>query len=139
MKTITAGLLLLAWSGVMNAQNRSVIDQAVESGKVLVDLIKVFSNNKYDTPTEDCVDRFADLCVANSRESSLTVAITHRASQEIRDLIIQPDSRECSLQLAIGVWTYEISVTGIDTTLRKGDILLEGCQKYEMSIHSTRE
>ena len=118
----------------MYAQNKSAVDQAVEGGKLLVDLIKVFSTGKPDTVSHTCDRTYADFCVLNKRDSSLTVAITHRASNEIRELVIMPGGRECSLQLPEGVWTYELKIRGSVASLRKGDLLIAGCQDLEMSV-----
>ncbi len=134
MKRIAAGLLLLVINGVVIAQTRSVVDQAVEGGKLLVELIKVFSSDNNATADTGCKGRYADLCIANARDSSLTVILTHRASKEIRDLVIAPRDQECSLQLSIGVWTYDLRFRRSDRTIRKGDLLIEGCQNLEMTI-----
>ena len=135
MKKIIAGLLLLAPLIVpLQGQESSVVDQALEGGKVLVELIKVISGDKDRAAKAGCRGHHADLCVVNQRDSSLAVAITHRNSNEIRELVITPGGRECSLQLIVGVWTYDLRIRGEAEALRKGDLLIEGCQDLVMQI-----
>ena len=134
MKTIIAGLLLLALWIPASGQAKSVVDQAVEGGKVLVELIKVIGKDKDQGTDAGCRGQHADLCITNARDSSLTVAITHRASEVIRDLVIVPGGRECSLQLVVGVWTYDLRLKGMPGSMRKGDLLIEGCEDLEMTV-----
>jgi hypothetical protein len=134
MKKIIAVLLLLTFSTLMDAQQKSVVDQAVEGGKVLVELIKVIGGDKQDGVDPGCGGQHADLCITNARDSSLTVALTHRTSEGIRELIIVPGGRECSLHLALGVWTYDLKLRGTIGSLRKGDLLIEACEDLEMTV-----
>lgn len=134
MKKIIAGLLLLALCCPVTGQNKSLVDQAVEGGKVLVELIKVIGGDRAKEADSGCAESFANLCITNERDSSLAVAITHRTSNETRELVITTGGRECSLQLAIGVWTYELRLRGAATPIRKGDLLIEACQDLEMTV-----
>jgi hypothetical protein len=134
MKKIIAVLLLLAINSLMIAQQKSVVDQAVEGGKVLVELIKVIGRDKQDGVDPGCGGQHADLCIRNARDSSLTVALTHRTTERIRELVIIPGGRECSLQLALGVWTYDLKLQGTIGSRRNGDLLIEACEDFEMTV-----
>ena len=127
-------MFLLMLCSMLHAQSRSTVEQAVESGKVLVELIKVFSGNKENQEAAECEGRYADLCVVNARDASLTVTMTQRDTDEKRELVILRDGKECSLQLPVGVWTYDLRQTGMMTSIRKGDLLIEGCNNVTMTI-----
>ncbi|HLF62329.1 MAG TPA: hypothetical protein VI603_01150 [Saprospiraceae bacterium] len=128
---ITGCLVVQAQSKTASDQ---VVDQLVEGGKVLVELIKVIGSDKGKDEDAGCKDRYADLCITNARDTSLTIAMTHRTSEEHRELIIAEAGEECSLQLPVGVWTYDLKVTGSMTSMRKGDLLIEGCNNVTMTI-----
>lgn len=134
MKKIIAGLLLLAVCSPVYGQSKTVVDQAVEGGKILVELIKVIGGDKEKEAGAGCRGSFANLCITNERDSSLTVAITHRTSNETRELVITTGGQECSLQLPIGVWTYDLKLRGSVHPMRKGDLLIEACEDLEMTI-----
>lgn len=127
-------LIILFQGGILFAQNKSAVDQVLEGGKVLVELLKVFSGDKVKDDGTGCTGRHADLCITNARDSSLTVAITHRTTEERRELVIARDIQECSLRLPEGVWTYDLRVTGTIVSIRKGDLLVEGCNDVSMTI-----
>lgn len=135
MKKELVGLLILSLQGLVTmAQTKTPVDQALEGGKVLVELIKVFSNEKDKDSETGCRGRHADLCILNARDTSLTVALTSRPGGEERELVITRDGKECCLQLHVGVWTYGIKLTGIEEPIRKGDLLIEGCNNLTMTI-----
>lgn len=139
MKKSQLGFIVLITCGFMaQAQTKTaadqVVNQVVEGGKVLVELIKVFSNDKSKDEVSGCKGRHADLCIVNARDTSLTVVMTHRTSEEQRELVIATEGTECSLQLPIGVWTYDLKVTGSIISVRKGDLLIEGCNNVTMTL-----
>jgi hypothetical protein len=134
MKTRHLTMFLVLIGNLIHAQSRTPVEQAVEGGKVLVELIKVFSSEKDDDADTGCRGRYADLCVANARDTSLTVSIMHRGTDEKRELVIARDGKECSLQLPIGVWTYDLKLSGTAASIRKGDLLIEGCSDVTMTI-----
>jgi hypothetical protein len=115
-------------------QSKTTIEQAVEGGKVLIELIKVFSNDKEKNEATGCKGRHADFCVVNARDTTLTVILAARGTNETRELIITTESRECCLQLPVGVWTYELKLSGMLMAMRKGDLLIEGCNNVTMTI-----
>ena len=116
------------------AQTRTTVEQAVEGGKVLIELIKVLGNDKEKKEASGCKGRHADFCVMNARDTSLTVILTARATSEMRELVITTESRECCLRLPVGVWTYELRFQGTTHAMRKGDLLIEGCNNVTMTI-----
>lgn len=109
-------------------------DKVIEGGKLIVELIKVLSNKKEQAKETGCKDSFADLCIENESISSLSVFLEHRSSSEKRDVVILPGGKECCLQAKIGVWSYDLHITGSPQTIRKGDILIEGCNNMVMNI-----
>jgi hypothetical protein len=127
-------LLILSVASAVQAQTKTPADHAVEGGKILVELIRAFSAEKDRVAGAGCRGRHADFCVINLRDTSLTVIIASRASEEKRELIITRDNRECCLQLPVGVWTYELRLSGTPESMRKGDLLIEGCNNLTMTI-----
>jgi hypothetical protein len=119
---------------LVQAQTKTPVEQAVEGGKVLVELIKVLGGDKEKDRASGCEGRHADLCVSNARDTTLTVALSHRTTDETCELIILPAGKECCLQLAVGVWTYDLRLSGIENPMRKGDVLIEGCNHMTMTI-----
>ena len=135
MRTRTLGMmLLLIQTTLVQSQSKSPVDQALEGGKVLVELIKVFGNDKHKEGETGCNGRYANLCIVNARDSSLTILLTHHDREDRCELIITPDGKECCLQLALGVWTYTISAKGNPAAIRKGDLLVEACNDLTMTL-----
>jgi hypothetical protein len=127
----------LVWviSGNGSAQSESNATQhVIEGGKVVVELIKAFSGRKDADRAQDCKDAHADLCVVNHTESSLMVSVLHRFSHEVREMVVLPGGKECCLQAKVGVWTYELKMAGAVLPIRKGDLMIEGCNNMTMSI-----
>jgi hypothetical protein len=109
-------------------------DPVIEGGKLIVELIKVLGNKKDQAKDSGCKGTYADLCIENESISSLTVLLEHRASAEKREVVVLPAGKECSLQAKVGVWSYDLRITGSPQAIRKGDILLEGCNNMVMNI-----
>lgn len=133
-KRIQVWVVMALLPVLLNGQSKTTVEQAVEGGKVLIELIKVFSNDKEKNEANGCKGRHADICVVNARDTTLTVILATREANEIRELIITTESRECCLQLPVGVWTYELKLSGMVTPMRKGDLLIEGCNNVTMTI-----
>jgi hypothetical protein len=105
----------------------------IEGGKLVVELIKVFSGRK-DQASAGCKNSYADICIANESVSTFTVSLQKRFTNELREVVVLPAGRECSLQVGIGVWTYDLKIPGNPTSMRKGDILVEACNNVEMKV-----
>jgi hypothetical protein len=127
--------MLLLFCSNLTSQSSKAADQVIEGGKVVVELIKAFGNKKEVDKDGGCKGRYADLCVVNESSGSLTVSLHHLSSIEPqRELVILPGMKECGLQLSTGVWTYDLKVTATALSIRKGDLLVEGCQNLMMNI-----
>jgi hypothetical protein len=135
MKTIGLGLcmVMLCFDNT-NGQSNNTTEQVIEGGKVVVELIKALSGKKDPEKNADCKGRYADLCVVNESSSTIRVELNHQLSKEKREIVIQPSSKECCLQISIGVWTYDLHDTERTESIRKGDLLIEGCQNLLMNI-----
>lgn len=135
MKTIGFALLLLLLSLISStAQSNNATDQVIEGGKVVVELIKALGGKRDSEKYPGCKGNHADLCVENESSVSIVVSLLHRVSKEKREMVILPGTNECCLQLIVGVWTYDLWIRGNTTSIRKGDILVEGCQNMIMNI-----
>jgi len=115
-------------------QTLTKADPVIEGGKLIVELVKVLSNKKDQMKDSGCKGNYADLCIENETNRSLTVFLEHRPSAEKREVVILPGGKECSLQAKVGVWNYDLRITGSTQPTRKGDILIEGCNNMVMNI-----
>lgn len=109
-------------------------NEVIEGGKLVVELIKVLGNKKEHETDTGCKNTFADLCIENQTKGSLSVTLLHRSTGETRDIVVQAAGKECFLQARIGVWTYDLKQTGSLISIRKGDLLIEGCNNLAMTI-----
>ncbi len=135
MKT-TMLLLCIALSLYQPAYSQATetTDHLIEGSKIIVELVKAFSNKKPNEKETGCKNNHADLCIENKSENSMTVILYHRVLSEKREVVILPKGEECSLQLNIGVWNYDLSITGTNQTQRKGDMMIKGCNNMIMHI-----
>ena len=135
MKTIGIGLcMILLCIEQSVGQSNNTTGQVIEGGKVVVELIKALSGKKDLEKNPDCKGKYADLCVVNESSATIKVELNHQLSEEKREMVIQPSSKECCLQISIGVWTYDLHATKTTESIRKGDLLIEGCQNLIMNI-----
>lgn len=135
MKTtllILSGIIFCAGSAV--GQTPETTDHIIEGSKIIVELVKALSNKKDSAKDPGCKGNYADLCIENTSTNSITVMLEHRDSAEKREVVILPKGKECSLQAMVGVWTYDLSITGTQASFRKGDMRIEGCNNLNMNI-----
>ncbi|HYD91416.1 MAG TPA: hypothetical protein VEA37_08020 [Flavobacterium sp.] len=132
MKTIylSAGFLLLTLN--IRAQSNTSAGPIIEGGKVIVELIKAFGPKKDNS--NGCKGSHADVCVNNQGAGLVKVYLYQRTTDQRRELIVSGGSSECSLQIGVGVWTYELKRDKESTLIRKGDLLIEGCQNVLLTI-----
>lgn len=135
MKTVflIAGISLFLWSGV-SSQSPVKTDPVIEGGKIIVELFKVLGHKKDQEKDTGCKGVHADICLENSASLSMTLYLEHRATGEKREIIAMPGGKEFCLQARVGVWTYDLKATGTLASIRKGDILIEGCNNLVMQI-----
>ncbi len=134
MKTIAAVVCLVFSICQASSQSNKSAVQVIEGGKVVVELIKAFAGKKDLSKDQGCTGKHADLCITNSSSISIAVSLQHRGSNLIREMVIQPETQECCLQINTGVWTYDLHQTGAFQSIRKGDLLIEGCQNVFMKL-----
>lgn len=109
-------------------------DQVIEGGRLIVELVKALGGKKDATKDPGCKGNYADLCILNQSPNSVSIFLEHRTSAEKREVVVIPAGRECTLHARVGVWTYDLKVTGHLQSIRKGDMLIEGCNNMEMKI-----
>ena len=109
-------------------------DQVIEGGKLIVELVKALSGKKDVDKDTGCKGKYDNLCIENASANSITVYLEHRITAEKREVVILPAGKECALQARVGVWTYDLRNTGAMQSLRKGDLLIEGCNNLVMNI-----
>ncbi len=112
----------------------STTNTVIEGGKLVVELIKALGTKKDQERDTNCKDSYADLCVENQTNGTISVSLLHRSSGESREVVVLPGGKECCLQAKAGVWTYDLKIPGSLLSLRKGDLKLEGCNNIIMSI-----
>ncbi len=134
MKTIALSLCFVVCFCNAKGQSKKPVDQIIEGGKVVVELIKAIRGKKDLEKGLDCQCKCSDFCITNEGPFSISASLQHRSTKEKRELVILPHMRECCLQVEVGVWTYDLQMTGSSQSIRKGDILIEGCQNLHMTI-----
>ncbi len=126
--------LLACLHGILPGQSPPPAAPVIEGGKLIVELVKVFSSKKEVEKDPGCKGHYANICVYNESTESVTVLFEHRTTDEQREVVIQPTGKECCLQARTGVWTYDLRWTGTSMSMRKGDLLIEGCNNIDMRI-----
>ena len=121
-------------TGLAQANSPAGASQVIEGGKLVVELIKAISSKKETDRDPGCKNTYADLCVINQSNRSLTISLLYRSTGESREMVVLPEGKECCLQAKVGVWTYDLKVPGSPLSLRKGDVLIEACNNLEMTI-----
>lgn len=116
------------------AQAPETAGQVIEGGKLIVELVKALSGKKDPDKDQGCKGNYADLCIENESSNSITVQLDQRTSADKREVVVLPKSKECFLRVRVGVWTYDLRMTGTTTSMRKGDLLIEGCNNLMMTI-----
>ena len=134
MKTVAVGLWLVMSNLLVSAQTENATGHVIEGGKVVVELIKALKGTKDQEKSSGCKGMHADLCLVNESASTISVILIHRNSNERREMIIQPHMNECCLRISVGVWTYDLRTQINSQSIRKGDILIEGCQNMTMNV-----
>lgn len=132
MKSVVTGVCLVLSVSILNGQSDKGADQVIEGGKVVVELIKALRIKNEKNP--GCKDNYADLCIANEATITIHVSLLQRTTGEKREMVIQSHMRECTLQITKGVWTYDLRTSENPQPIRKGDLLIEGCQNLVMNI-----
>jgi|SRR5687767_2487390 len=134
MKTRAAGVLLVLFFCHGYSQTNKPADHVIEGGKIVVELIKAIAGKKELEKNPGCKGIYADLCIKNESSESLITVLRHKASGEVCELVILPDMKECCLRLNTGVWSYDLRRTNSIPSIRKGDLLIEGCQNVLMNL-----
>ncbi|MEP6646525.1 MAG: hypothetical protein ABJC12_05515 [Saprospiraceae bacterium] len=134
MKTIAVSIGVLFICCTQSIGQASTANNVIEGGKVVVELIKALAGKKDQEKTAGCKGRYADLCVVNGTPNSISVVLEKARSEEKKEIVIQPSTKECCLQIGVGVWTYDLHLALSPQSLRRGDILIEGCQNLIMNI-----
>lgn len=134
MKTRAAGVFLVLFFFHGYSQTSKPADHVIEGGKIVVELIKAISGKKELEKNPGCKGMYADLCIKNESSESLTTVLRHKTSGEICELVILPGMQECCLRLNTGVWSYDLRLTKSIPAIRKGDLLIEGCQNVLMNL-----
>jgi|SRR5690606_4323219 hypothetical protein len=129
-----AVLILWVLGNAAHAQAPSTADQVVEGSKVIVELVKIFKGKKDVGKDSGCKGSYADICVNNGTKTTMMVSLVHRSTEEVREVVILPGGKECSLKASVGVWTYDVRPVGAEMPHRKGDLLLEGCNNIDIKI-----
>lgn len=132
-------LLLIFHSFVLPAylfgQSEDKTSHIIDGGRLVVELIRMIQEKSREQIKDSgCKNKHADICVQNSSAEILHVTLEYLFSGTKREMIIQPRSQECSLQVEKGVWTFDVRLLGQSTSVRRGDIRIEPCQNMKIQI-----
>lgn len=134
MKSAAIGLCLVLIINPAISQEDDAAGHMIEGGKIIVELIKAFKNKKELERMGNCKNSYGDICIMNETGSSLFVSLDQHHTDERRSMVIQSNMRECCLQIGMGVWTYDLRVSEASPPIRRGDILIEDCQRLLMNV-----
>jgi hypothetical protein len=132
MKTVALGLCLVLFFSKAFCQTGNAAGQVIEGGKVVVELIKALRGKTDKNP--GCKDLYADVCIMNESPVTIMVLLQKRETGEKREMVVQSKMRECCLRTSTGVWTYDLRINENAQPIRKGDLLIEGCQNLTMNV-----
>ena len=116
------------------SQAQDKVTPVIEGGKLIIELVKALSARKDAVRDDGCKGSHADLCIRNETVNGITVTFEPRQGGETREIVVQPNGKECFLQASAGIWTYDLRYTGSMQSIRKGDVLIEGCNNLDMTI-----
>jgi len=120
-------------------------DRIIEGGNLIVEILKVININENDkakssrSTDADCATKnFTNVCFVNKSQHIIIVKMKMKNVEEVHELIIINNEKECCYRIKPGVYEYSIQQKdeGISGTqlIRKGEILLEVCKNLEIKI-----
>lgn len=110
----------------MSIWAQSDFDRVLKAGEVLLSGFTIFkANNTTDSSKESKI--IESICIKNRLPDKITFSISGESNQGDKikkELVIQPDSKECFLQLPKGTYTYEVTLPNKEV-YKKGDYKFE--------------
>lgn len=110
------------------------VDRALKIGEILVNGLSILKANK--TPTQEQTDSktVSSVCFKNKLTEKLTIKLQGtfvkkedeaETEQVKKELVIQPDTKECLYDLQKGVWDYEFIKVTNNEVYKKGQHKVE--------------
>lgn len=130
-------LVLFCCSIVLFSQTptqQNDVDRALKIGEILVNGLSILKANK--TPTQEQTDSktVSSVCFKNKLTEKLTIKLQGtfvkkedeaETEQVKKELVIQPDTKECLYDLQKGVWDYEFIKVTNNEVYKKGQHKVE--------------
>jgi hypothetical protein len=133
MKYIILSLTLL-YASVLTGQVNQSPNKILETGKTLVEIIKVLKPAKNE---KECLARkVGDLCFKNETRNKVKLSVFQRNDsgyvKEPFRLVLLALTEECFFELAAGVYKYQIDILQADGTieiLKIGEVKMKACER----------
>jgi hypothetical protein len=111
----------------INAQPpNSSTQQYIEGAKVVVDVLNLFKKQKTTTHTQNNNGEKCNYCLYNSDTvNKIKVKLIYKeAPTDTLDMILKPNSKECSLGIKCGIYSCTI-FDAQNNIINKGDIFID--------------
>ena len=120
-------LCLLFLSSLMFPQSN--LDKLLKGGEIIVNGLSVLKHNKQNTPANNNSNPTVveSLCIKNKLQDKITFVLVGKDGKDNevkKELVIPQGGKECTYNLAKGVWSYEIILANKET-YKKGEYKLE--------------
>lgn len=136
MKNKITFLFLLIFSFSLYSQTvpQTDLDRALKFGEILVNGLNVIKGNNKEAKEQIDSKTVSSLCFKNKLSEKLSIKLqgifsksNDKEETELikKELVIQPDSKECLYEAQKGVWDYEFIKSSNNEVYKKGQFKLE--------------
>ena len=120
---------------------QSTQNTLVETGKVLVELVRIFKKGSVQKGLPISVNGTSDLCFANSSNDQLNIEVSRKISDTEYKVLpgsvsLTPQSHECLLELTPGIYHYRVYKrnNGVQALSLEGELKLVANEKMQREI-----
>ena len=113
----------------------------LESGKILVELVKIFKKSPLQQGVQVNGNNSSDLCFTNSTSDHLFIEVLKKINDSLYKVLpisisITPQAHECLLELPSGIYHYRVykKNNGTQSLSLEGDLKLVPNEKMEREI-----
>ncbi|MEC4048434.1 hypothetical protein OX284_003250 [Flavobacterium sp. SUN046] len=114
--------IFLFFSSLLNYA-QSDFEKVLKSGEVIVNGLSFFINNK----SQSISKMIESICVKNELSERITFKMIGKdinGNEQIKELVITKDGKECMFNIQKGVWIYEI-ISANNEVFKKGEYKLD--------------
>lgn len=108
------------------------LDRGLRIGEIIINGLSILKNGKKTENTESSSKTVSSICVKNKLASKISFTLKGNFKEkedeepkEIKkELVIQPEGKECLYEVNKGIWQYEI-LNANNETYKKGEYKIE--------------